>query len=334
MQDLARAKRESLQPQEDADLGSHHATASSSSAPSQCLRPIFNKPLRFQDSPYKLQTFLLLALHLKSLNWKFWSLFLLFSEPRQKKDAVPCFFPGRPWAWWTGASHCRMASLCTMPFSPGVWRELQHKESKHIRCCRSCVDPRHGRLRRSPRLHSRQKGPGQQVTRGTKTGLARRLARTPRVLPESANAALAGDLLHQPDSKHLKEPENFTPSPLPESPHIIDTPRRDIVFQIMQQVWIHVAKSKLGSKFLLHCWEVSRRSCPTEKLEIMKKGCTCLVLSNSTTPPGTCAMAWRSASTRWRHRLHSSHMSMWACCGYLMLVSCAAISPWGHSHKD
>ena len=189
VQDLAHAKWESLQPQEDADLGSHHATASSSSAPSQCLRPIFNTPLRFQDSPYRLQTFLLLALHLKSLNWEIWSFFLLFFEPRQKKDAVPCFFPGRPWAWWTGASPCRMASLCTMPFSPGVWWELQHKESKHIRCCGSCVYPRHGRLRRSPRLHSRQKGPGH--------GLARRLARTPRVLPESANAALAGDLLHQ-----------------------------------------------------------------------------------------------------------------------------------------
>lgn len=98
----------------------------------QRLRPIFNKPLRFQDSPYKLQTFLLLALHLKSLNWESWSLFLLFFEPRQKKDAVPCFFPGRPWAWWNGASPCRMASLCTMPFSPGVWWELQHKESKHF----------------------------------------------------------------------------------------------------------------------------------------------------------------------------------------------------------
>ena len=79
----------------------------------------------------------------------------------------------------------------------------------------------------------------------------------------------------------LKNPENFTPGPLPESPHIIDTPRRDIVFQIMQQVWIHVAKSKLGSKFLLHCWEVSRRGYPTEKSEKMKKGCTRLVLGEA-----------------------------------------------------
>lgn len=79
----------------------------------------------------------------------------------------------------------------------------------------------------------------------------------------------------------LKNPENFTPGPLPESPHIIDTPRRDIVFQITQQVWIHVAKSKLGSKFLLHCWEVSRRGYPTEKSEIMKKGCTRLVLGEA-----------------------------------------------------
>ena len=79
----------------------------------------------------------------------------------------------------------------------------------------------------------------------------------------------------------LKNPENFTPGPLPESPHIIDTPRRDIVFQIMQQVWIHVAKSKLGSKFLLHCWEVSRRGYPTEKSEIMKNGCTRLVLGEA-----------------------------------------------------
>ena len=53
------------------------------------------------------------------------------------------------------------------------------------------------------------------------------------------------------------------------------------MFQITQQVWIHVAKSKLGSKFLLHCWEVSRRGYPTEKSEKMKKGCTRLVLSNA-----------------------------------------------------
>ena len=97
----------------------------------QRLRPIFNKALRFQDSPYKLQTFLLLALYLKSLNWESWSLFLLFFEPRQKETRSRAF-SGRPWAWWTGASPCRMASLCTMPFSPGVWWELQHKESKHF----------------------------------------------------------------------------------------------------------------------------------------------------------------------------------------------------------
>ena len=58
-------------------------------------------------------------------------------------------------------------------------------------------------------------------------------------------------------SKHLKKPWKISPRvPYLKAPHIIDTPRRDIVFQIMQQVWIHVAKSKLGSKFLLHCWEV------------------------------------------------------------------------------